>query len=114
MSCAPNCADWPGAAKSWSACPGERDRPGWQGQGLTAGTGRTAGDPADGYRWKCSERPRLAVAGLALPGRPGADQPAGVAARLQPVAEALAGDGLEQPDVRLEPRQQRLPLGPGE
>lgn len=53
-----------------------------------------------------SEVARLAVARLALARRPCPDQPAGVAARLQPVAEVLAGDGFQEPDVGLEQGEQ--------
>ena len=56
----------------------------------------------------------LAVAGLALPDRTVADQPAGPLPWLQPVAEVRLGDLLQQPDIGLEVRQHRLPLLPGQ
>src|SRR5450755_3415254 len=62
----------------------------------------------------CSEGARLAVARLALPAGPGPDEAAGIAARSQPVAEVLPGNGFEQLDVGLEAGDERLPLGPGQ
>src|SRR5215470_11316599 len=56
----------------------------------------------------------LAVTGLRLPGRPGADQPAGAFPRLQPVAEVGAGEAFELPDVVLEVGQHGLALLPGQ
>jgi hypothetical protein len=49
---------------------------------------------------------------LPLAARPRADQAAGVPPWLQPVAEILAGDALEQGHVALEPRNQGLTLLP--
>src|ERR1700689_2469296 len=61
-----------------------------------------------------SEGGRLPVAGLPLPARPGPDEPAGISAGSQPVAEVLPGDRSEQLDIGLEAWDQRLPLIPGQ
>ena len=76
----------------------------------TQGAEACPSDPPPGPQ----ERTRLAVAGLALSGGPGPDQPARVAARLQPVAEVLASYALQQPDVGLERRDQFPALFPGQ
>src|SRR5262245_66520882 len=68
----------------------------WRGPG-TAGRGRG-----------------LAVPRLVLPGRPAADQTAGLVLRLLPVGEVCPGDLLEQPEVVLDVGQHLLPLLPGQ
>src|ERR1700722_18224560 len=55
-----------------------------------------------------------AVLGLALASGPRADQAAGALPRPHPVAEVLAEDLLEQRDVRLEARDERLTLVPAQ
>src|ERR1700731_1251770 len=54
------------------------------------------------------------IPGLALPGGAGTDHAAGALPRPYPVAEVLAEDLLEQRDVRLEARDERLTLFPAQ
>src|SRR5580704_6314854 len=75
-------------------------------------TGPLARLAAGARAGSASESARLTAARLALAFGPGPDQPARVAARLQPVTEVLAGDLLEKLDVLLESGDQRLALLP--